>query len=120
MAACVVLLLAAIWATAALSHTHDWAQLTPQQRQWFQQQRQPGTKAICCSEPDIGHDAETVEDDIRDGHYWVRSPTTNGEWVPVPDDKVLTDPNKFGRAVVWWRWLDGRPVVFCFSPGAGI
>ena len=32
------------------------------------------------------------------GHYRVR---LNGEWIVVPDNAVVTEPNKFGPAVVW-------------------
>lgn len=110
---------AVTWAPSARAHTHDWAQLSPQQRQWFRQQRKPDTYALCCSEPDVGSDAEIVEEDIRNGEYWVRSPTTRGEWIKVPAHAVLTEPNKFGRPVVWWRWQDGHPVAFCYSPGGG-
>lgn len=117
--AAAAVLVALLWGIAALAHTHDWAQLTPQQRQWFREQTQPNTKQLCCSEPDVGSDAEIVEEDIREGKYWIRSPKTHGVWVKVPDHAVLTEPNKFGRPVVWWRWQDGNPVAFCFAPGAG-
>lgn len=108
-----------IWVPGAQAHTHDWAQLSPQQRQWFRQQVKPDTKMLCCSEPDVGSDAEIVEEDIRNGEYWVRSPTTRGAWIKVPGHAVINEPNKFGRPVVWWRWQDGLPVAFCFAPGGG-
>jgi hypothetical protein len=31
------------------------------------------------------------------GHYQVR---IENEWLEVPDDAVITEPNKFGRAMV--------------------
>ena len=35
------------------------------------------------------------------GHYQVR---IENEWVEVPDDAVVTEPNKFGRTMVWPLW----------------
>jgi len=35
---------------------------------------------------------------IKDGHYRVR---LEGEWVMVPDDAVITEPNRAGRTMVW-------------------
>jgi hypothetical protein len=48
-------------------------------------------------------------------HYTVY---INGEWVEVPDDAVLKQPNLFGKAMVWPFYLDGRPIVRCFIPGS--
>jgi len=53
----------------------------------------------------------------KDGHYRVR---LYGEWVPVPDATVVTEPNRFGPAVVWpYLDTDGTTQVRCFLPGAG-
>jgi hypothetical protein len=43
-----------------------------------------------------------------------------GEWVIVPDAAVVTEPNRFGPAVVW-PYLDasGATQIRCFLPGAG-
>ena len=32
------------------------------------------------------------------GHYRVR---LEGEWYDVPDDAVITEPNRVGRTMVW-------------------
>ena len=44
-------------------------------------------------------DAVSLQDvdwDTQDGHYRVR---IQGEWIVVPDDSVVTEPNRFGPAV---------------------
>ena len=44
----------------------------------------------------------------------------NGEWIFVPDDAVVTEPNKFEPAVVWpYMSPDGQTQIRCFIPGAG-
>lgn len=40
-----------------------------------------------------------------------------GEWVRVPDEAVVPVPNREGRALVWYGFVDGHPVVRCFLPG---
>ena len=99
----------------------QYSQMEPELRFWFNNQRNPTTKIPCCSTADGSY----VEEDIRDGHYWVRFDKTNGEWREVPDDVVIRDPNKNGAAVVWYYYESGivspRMLKFrCFSPGAGL
>lgn len=74
----------------------------------------------CCSFVD----AETLSDvqwDTKDGHYRV---FLDGNWLDVPDEAVITVPNKYGEAVVWPLRYGGKGVgkaygVRCFIPGAG-
>ena len=61
-------------------------------------------------------DAVSLQDvdwDTQDGHYRVR---IQGEWIVVPDDSVVTEPNRFGPAV---DAGDGTTRIRCFIPGAG-
>lgn len=40
------------------------------------------------------------------------------EWVDVPDDSVITEPNKVGHALVWPYRRDGKlNQIRCFMPG---
>jgi hypothetical protein len=76
-------------------------------------------KGLCCSMSDgITLDDDDVE--TRGGHYRVR--WGNHDWVDVPDDALITQPNLYGRAVVWpeqftkpWAGVGVR----CFIPGSG-
>jgi len=38
-------------------------------------------------------------------------------WVVVPDGRVITQPNRVGRAIVWPQYLNGKPVIRCFMLG---
>jgi hypothetical protein len=81
---------------------------------WFDQLA--SGKGLCCSFAD-GVSVEDVDWDTRDGRYRVR---IQGQWVTVPDVAVVTEPNKFGRAVVWpYKDGDGSTQIRCFMPGAG-
>jgi hypothetical protein len=77
-------------------------------------------KGLCCSLSD-GYVVEDADWDSKDGHYRVRIPTTmNGtetEWVDVPEDAVITEPNKMGRTMVWPIYGYMGRSIRCFMPG---
>src|SRR5438309_688018 len=76
---------------------------------WFDGLRSKKGDA-CCSNAD-GRALADVDWDTKDGHYRVR---LEGEWVDVPEDSVITEPNRAGRTMVWPYYMNGRPVVRCF------
>jgi len=81
---------------------------------WFDQLK--SGNGLCCSFAD-GLAVEDVDWDVRDGHYRVR---LAGQWVAVPDNAVVTEPNRYGRAVVWpYQDANGVTRIRCFMPGAG-
>jgi hypothetical protein len=81
---------------------------------WFD--RLASKKGLCCSFAD-GVGVQDVDWDTQDGHYRVR---IYGHWDVVPDAAVVTEPNRFGPAVVWpYRDTDGTTQIRCFMPGAG-
>src|SRR5262249_5459532 len=81
---------------------------------WFDQLA--SKKGLCCSFAD-GFKVENVDWDTEEGRYRVR---LNGEWITVPDAALVTEPNRFGPAVVWpYRDADGTTQIRCFIPGAG-
>ena len=44
----------------------------------------------------------------------------NGQWIVVPDAALVTEPNKFGPAVVWpYQDATGATQIRCFIPGSG-
>jgi hypothetical protein len=113
----------------------QYAQVSPAERQWFKEQKVPGTGSLCCNEAD----GANAEEDIRpDGagieHYWVKfawwfpeggvTHEMATDWTEVPEGAVLDTPNRHGTPVVWWQWLGGseedtaRVKIRCFSPGA--
>lgn len=81
---------------------------------WFD--RLASGKGLCCSFAD-GVSVENVDWDTQEGRYRVR---IRGQWFVVPDSAVVTEPNKFGPAVVWpYQDADGTTQIRCFLPGAG-
>ena len=71
---------------------------------------------MCCSFAD-GFSVSDVDWDVVDGHYRVR---LHGEWIIVPNSSVVTEPNRYGRAVVWpYMDSDGNIYIRCFLPGSG-
>jgi hypothetical protein len=85
---------------------------TPEMRAWFEGLR--SGKGPCCSDAD-GSAVSDVDWETRDGHYRVR---IDGQWVDVPDEAVITEPNRIGRTMVWpIRGYLGLSVR-CFLPGS--
>jgi len=81
---------------------------------WFD--RLASGKGLCCSFAD-GVSVQDVDWDTQEDHYRVR---IHGEWFVVPDDAVVTEPNRFGPAVVWpYNDRYGNTQIRCFIPGAG-
>jgi hypothetical protein len=81
-------------------------------KEWFD--RLASGKGLCCSFAD-GYVVEDPDWKSSDGHYQVR---IENEWVDVPDDAVITEPNKFGRTMVWPLWDTKGLTIRCFLPGS--
>ena len=83
-------------------------------KEWFD--RLASRNGLCCAFAD-GVGLQDVDWDTQDGHYRVR---IHGQWFVVPDDAVVTEPNRFGPAVVWpYNDRYGNIQIRCFIPGAG-
>lgn len=92
----------------------QYSQSNPATKDWFKSQRSPKTGVSCCDDSD----GQQVTEEIREGEYWVSSDVTKGEFIRVPNDIVLKGANVFGAPVVWWRYEGGKPIPYCYSPGA--
>lgn len=111
--ACALLLIAL---AAPSMHARDldgrYAAQNPELHQWFEGLR--SGKGLCCSDAD-GNAVSDVDWETSGGHYRVR---IDGEWVDVPDEAVITEPNRIGRAMVWpIRGYLGVSIR-CFMPGS--
>lgn len=111
----IVAILILIWAITHTAKARDlgqYVQMPPELREWFGK-LQSKKNILCCADAD-GYDAQW---DTKGDHYIVFSPDG---WVDVPDEAVVTVPNKAGVAKVWWYW-DGEGhktrKVRCFMPG---
>ena len=93
---CAVLLLALV---SHFGHARDldgrYAKANPELKAWFDGLR--SGKGPCCSDAD-GTAVSDVDWESKDGHYRVR---LGGEWIDLPDDALVTVPNRAGRTMVW-------------------
>jgi hypothetical protein len=110
---CTALLLLGL--IAQTGHAHDHSR--PELNRWFD--RLKSGKGPCCSDAD-GYAVSDPDWESKSGHYRVR---IEGEWWDVPDDAVITEPNRVGRTMVWPiynRGLGGvlSVTIRCFMPGS--
>lgn len=113
----------------------EMAQLyTPQEQEWFGKQLIPGTSTRCCSTADGTFALEDIRYDAKGiGHYWTKFHTKSHddetgtawgeqetEWIEVPDDRVIREPNRHGSPAVWWYFENGEPKIKCYAPGGGV
>jgi len=87
----------------------------PEIKAWFD--KLASGRGPCCSDAD-GFALSDPDWESKDGHYRVR---IDGQWIDVPDDAVITVPNRVGRTMVWPIRYPGRMIfIRCFMPGAMI
>jgi hypothetical protein len=79
---------------------------------WFDSLR--SGKGLCCSDAD-GFAVSDPDWESKSGHYRVR---IDNEWVDVPDDAVITEPNRVGRTMVWPVKGALGISIRCFMPGS--
>jgi hypothetical protein len=100
---------------AQLGHARDHGQFassSPELKAWFDSLR--SGKGPCCSDAD-GTAVSDVDWESGGGHYRVR---LGGEWIEVPDDAVITVPNRVGRTMVWPMYGYLGVSIRCFMPGS--
>ena len=100
----------AIFVVPALAHDPS----RPELNGWYD--KLASGIGLCCSLTD----GVTVADpdwESKDGHYRVR---LGGEWIDVPDDALVTVPNRAGRTMVWpMPMIEGDTIrIRCFMPGS--
>ena len=109
----VVVILFALIVPALGHEDHNW---TTADREWYKKQQVPGKPGnLCCNE----NDASEAEEDIRNGRYWTRWPR-HPQWIIVPDEAVIHNPNRNGAPVVWWWHENGILKIKCYAPGGGV
>ena len=79
---------------------------------WFDSLR--SGKGPCCSDAD-GFAVSDPDWETKSGHYRVR---IDNEWIDVPDDAVITEPNRAGRTMVWPINGSLGISIRCFMPGS--
>lgn len=104
----VAMLVACAW-NGALAHDHS----RPELNNWFK--GLSSKRGPCCD----GSDYKRVDDPD-----WERAQTGyrvryKGQWLDVPPEAVLNEPNKMGFPMVWPVEWPGQPVfIRCFMPGS--
>jgi hypothetical protein len=98
-------------ALAANAHDVDGRFAASPLRAWVSHLRAPNGMS-CCEDAD-GHRVDDVDwRGEADGSYSVR---IDRVWMTVDRDKIITEPNRLGFAMVWiWN---GH--ITCFLPGPG-
>ena len=81
-------------------------------KQWFDSLK--SGRGPCCSDAD-GSAVSDVDWESKDGRYRVR---VEGEWHEVPEDAVVTEPNRIGRTMVWPIKGYLGMTIRCFMPGS--
>src|SRR3977135_1188907 len=87
-----------------------YAHLPP--KEWFV--RRAMGKGLCCSMAD-GESVADPDWESKDGHYRVR---LENNWIDVPDDALITEPNRAGRTMVWPMRFNGEISIRCVMPGS--
>jgi hypothetical protein len=90
----------------------QFANSNPEIKAWFEGLK--SGKGPCCSDAD-GSAVSDVDWESSSGHYRVR---LEGEWVEVPEEAVITEPNRVGRTMVWPIRGYGGLTIRCFMPGS--
>jgi hypothetical protein len=79
---------------------------------WFDSLK--SAKGPCCSDAD-GFALSDPDWESRNGHYVVH---IDNEWIDVPDDAVIKEPNRVGRTMVWPIKGSLGISIRCFLPGS--
>lgn len=118
-AVAIVLIALSLSKCAARDLDGRYATQDPKLHAWFD--GLSSGKGLCCSFADglsiedVDWDTNGPKDDHGNATYRVRI-----EWIDVPPEAVVTEPNKFGPAVVWpYQDAEGVTQIRCFLPGAG-
>ena len=122
--ACALALIALI---APRGHARDRGQFvntSTELKTWFDSLR--SAKGPCCSDAD-GSAISDSDWESKDGHYRVRVPrlgyVIEGReqelvWVDVPEEAVISEPNRVGRTMVWPIYGYTGVTIRCFMPGS--
>jgi hypothetical protein len=88
----------------------------PEIKAWIKGLKTPLSGWYGCCEISDGYPPEATWD-MGDGKYRVK---IDGQWIDVPDEAVIREPNRLGYAVVWFSKPSPSSTeifVKCFLPG---
>jgi hypothetical protein len=96
----------------AVEARDDGRYMQPPLKPWFDSLK--SGKGPCCSVAD-GLAVADPDWESKNGHYRVR---VDSEWIDVPDDAVITEPNLAGRTMVWPVKGSLGTSIRCFMPSS--
>lgn len=105
------LILFLLFSTAQALARDDGRYAASPLKQWFDSLK--SGKGPCCSDAD-GSVVQDADWETNAGRYRVK---IEGKWYDVPDDAVLTQPNLYGKTMVWPLLGVGGLTIRCFIPG---
>ena len=109
----------AVMALPVFGRDLDGRYKTSPLRDWFE--HLASRKGLCCSFAD-GYVVQDADWETKDSHYRVRVPraanSEDGIWVDVPEEAVITEPNRAGRTMVWPFYSGQGVSIRCFMPGS--
>ena len=103
-----IVLICLLLCSPALAHDAS----RPELNEWFN--KLASGMGLCCSFAD-GFAVSDVDWESKGGHYRVR---LENNWIDVPDDALITEPNRAGRTMVCPMRFDGQILIRCFMPGS--
>jgi hypothetical protein len=103
-----IVLIFLLLCTSALAHDASRSELN----EWFN--KLASGRGLCCSFAD-GFAISDVDWESKGGHYRVR---LENNWIDVPDDALITEPNLVGRTMVWPLRFDGQILTGASCPAA--
>ena len=121
--ACALTLIALV---APIGHARDCGQYVntnAELKAWFDGLR--SGKGPCCSDAD-GSVISDSDWESKDGHYRVRIPRLGYViedreqelvWAVVPEEPLISEPNRVGRTMVWLIYGYMGVTTRCFMPG---
>lgn len=98
-----------------------YAAQDPKLHEWFEGLR--SGKGPCCSDAD-GSAVSDADWRTKDRRYQVRldvsrvAPKVDMQWIDVPEDAVITEPNRAGKTMVWPIYGYMGVSIRCFMPGS--
>jgi len=104
--------LVALFATGDAVARDDGRYANSPLKGWFDSLR--SGRGPCCSDAD-GTAVSDPDWDSENGRYRVR---IDGVWIVVPDDALITEPNRYGRTMVWPVKGSLGTTIRCFMPGS--
>jgi hypothetical protein len=105
----------------AISQAYPHDKERPDLDDWFNHLQ--SRKGLCCHDHD-GTPLHDLDWDMKNGHYRVRLDVSKEagkidmQWIEVPEEAIVTEPNKAGHAMVWYYNGYNGLVVRCFMPGS--